>query len=80
MWNSGQRQDADQSGYYSVDSEFDSVSVTSVTTSKASTTKEGWNREKEGTFDHHLNQKIMLSKLNDNSSTKDLWIWQADAY
>ena len=53
--NSGWRQDVDQSGYYSEDSEFDSVSMTSVTTSKASTAREGQNREQEGTFDCHLN-------------------------
>ena len=34
MQNSGWRQDADQSGYYSEDSEFDSVSITSVSTSE----------------------------------------------
>ena len=74
MQNSGWRQDADQSGYYSEDSEFNSVSVTSVT----STTREGQNREQEGTFDCCLNQKITLSKLNDDSSTNNLWIWLAD--
>ena len=72
--------DADQSGYYSEDSEFNSVSMTLVTTSEASTAREGWNREQEGTFDCHLNQKVTLSKLNDNSSTNNLWIWLADAY
>ena len=80
MQNSGWRQDADQSGYYSEDGEFDSVSVTLVTTSKASTTREVWNREQEGTFGCHLNQKITLLKLNDDSSTNELWIWLADAY
>ena len=54
--------------------------MTSVTTSEASTAREGQNKKNEGTFDHHLNQKIMLLKLNDNSSTNDLWIWLADAY
>ena len=54
--------------------------MTSVTTSEASTTGEGQNREQEGTFDCCLNQKITLLKLNDNSSTNDLWIWLADAY
>ena len=48
--------------------------------SKASTAREEQNREPEGTFNHHLNQKITLSKLNDDSSTNDLWIWLADAY
>ena len=56
------------------------VSWTSVSASKASTIREGQNRELEVTFDHHLNQKITLSKLNDDSSTNDLWIWLADAY
>ena len=51
-----------------------------VTTSKASTAREGWNREQEGTFDHCPNWKITLSKLNDDSSTNDLWIWLAAAY
>ena len=46
------------------DSKFKSISMTSVTTSKVSTAREGWNREQEGTFDCHLNQKITLSKLN----------------
>ena len=74
------RQDAAQSGYYSEDSELDSVSLTLANTSKASTAREGKDRKQEGTFNHHLNQKIMLSKLNDDSSTNDLWIWLADAY
>ena len=74
------RQDTDQSGYYSEDSELDSASITLVLVSKASTTREGQNREQEGTFNHHLNQKIILSKLNDYSSTNNLWIWLADAY
>ena len=51
-----------------------------MTTSEASTTREGQNREQEGTFDCHLNQKITLLKMNDNSSTNNLWIWLADAY
>ena len=50
--NSRQRQDVDQSGYYSEVGEFDSVSMTLVTTSEASTAGGGWNREQEGTFDH----------------------------
>ena len=74
------RQDADQSGDYSEDSELDSASVTMVSASEASPIREGQNREQEGTFEYRLNQKIMLSKLNDDSSTNDLWIWLADAY
>ena len=54
--------------------------MTLATTSKASIAREGWNREQEGAFNHCLNQKIMLSKLNDDSSTNNLWIWLADAY
>ena len=78
--NVPQRQDTDQSGYYSEDSELDSASITLVLVSKASTAREGQNREPEGTFDRCLNRKIMLSKLNDDSSTNDVWIWLADAY
>ena len=44
--------DAGQSGYYSEDSDFDSVSMTSITTSEASAT---WKRQTEGTFDRHIN-------------------------
>ena len=73
------RQGADQSRYYSEDSELDSASVTSVSVSKACTTREQ-DKEQDGTFDYQLNQKITLSKLNDNFSTNDLWIWLADAY
>ena len=80
MQNSRWRPDTGQSGYYSEDSEFNSVSVTLVSTSKVSTPGEGRNRVQEGTFDHCLNQKITLLKLNENSSTNDLWIWLADAY
>ena len=78
--NVSQRQGADQSGYYSEDSELDSTSITSVSVSEASTTREQQDKEQDGTFDRHLNQKITLSKLNDDSSTNDLWIWLADAY
>ena len=74
------RQGTDQSRYYSEDSELDSASVTSVSVSKASTAREQQDKEKDGTFDHCLNQKITLSKLNDDSSTNDLWIWLANAY
>ena len=74
------RQDAYQLGYYSEDSELDSASITSVLVSEASTTREGQNREPEGTFNCNLNQKITLSKLNDDFSTNDLWIWLADTY
>ena len=54
--------------------------MTSVITSEASTAREGQNGEQEGTFNHQLNQKITLLKLNDDSNTNDLWIWLADAY
>ena len=45
MQNFPWRQDADQLGYYSEDSKLDSVSLTSVSTSKASITREGQNQE-----------------------------------
>ena len=80
MQNFPWRQDTDQSGYYSEDSELDTTSVTSVSASEASTIRKRQNQETEGTINHHLNQKIMLSKLNDDSSTNDLGIWLADAY
>ena len=67
--------DAGQSGYYSDDSDFDSVSMTSIATSEASATRD---RQTEGTFDRHINRKITLLKLNDDSSTNDQWIWLAD--
>ena len=79
-WNFPQRQNTDQSGYYSEDSKLYSASITLVSVSEASTIREGQKREPEGTFDRCLNQKITLSKLNDYSSTNDLWIWLADAY
>ena len=78
--NVPRRQDADQSGYYSEDSELDSPSVTSASVSGANTAREEQSREQDGTFDHHLNQKITLPKLNDDSSTNDCWIWLADVY
>ena len=79
-WNVPRRQDADQLGYNSEDSELDSASITLASVSEAGTAREGKNREPEGTFNQHLNKKITLSKLNDDSSTNDLWIWLADAY
>ena len=79
MQNFPWRQDADQLGYYSEDSELDSVSVTSLSASEASITREGQTWEQEGNFDRHLNPKITLPKLNDDSSTNSLWIWLADA-
>ena len=74
------RQGTDQSRYYSDDSELDPVSVTSVSASEASTNKGHQDREQDWTFNCCLNQKITLSKLNDNSSTNDLWIWLVDAF
>ena len=67
--------DTSQSGYYSEDSDLDSVSMTSVTASGASTPME---RQTRGTFDRHINCKVTLPKLNDESSTNDQWIWLAD--
>ena len=51
-----------------------------MSVSKASTAREEQNKEQDGTFDRHLNWKITLSKLNDDSNTNDLWIWLANAY
>ena len=59
---------------------MDSTSITLVSVSEASTTREEQNREQDGTFNRCLNCKITLSKLNDDSSTNDLWIWLADAH
>ena len=52
--------------------------MASMTTSEATT--EGVQQEEswEGTFDRCLNRKITLSKLNDDSSTNDQWIWLTD--
>ena len=33
-----------------------------------------------GTFDRHINCKVALPKLNDESSTNDQWIWLADVH
>ena len=49
--------------------------MTSVATSEASATRE---RQTEGTFDRHINQKITLPKLNDDSGANDQLIWLAD--
>ena len=69
--------DMSQSGYYLEDSDFDSILMTSVTTSGASTPMERLTR---GTFDRHINHKVALPKLNDESSTNDQWIWLADVH
>ena len=66
-----------QSGYYSEDSDFNSISVTSATTSGTSTPME---RQTWGTFDRHINRKVLLPKLNDESSMNDQWIWLADVH
>ena len=67
--------DTSQSGYYSEDSDFDSVSVMSVANSGASTPME---RQTRGTFDRCMNCKVMLPKFNDESSMNGQWIWLAD--
>ena len=69
-----QDRDTSESGYYSEDCNFDSVSMTSVTTSGASTPME---RRTRGTFDRCINHKVVLPKLNNESSTNDQWIWLA---
>ena len=67
--------DTSQSGIYSEDSDIDSASMVSVATSSTSTCGEQWTRE---TFDRHINWKVALHKLNNDSSTNDQWIWLAD--
>ena len=66
--------DKSQSGYYLEDSDLDSISMMSATTSGVSTPME---RQTRGTFDRHINLKVALPKLNDESSTNDQWIWLA---
>ena len=70
-----QDRDTSQSGYYSEDSDFNSISMTSVTTSGASTPME---RQTKGNFDRCINHKVTLAKLNDESSMNDRWIWLTD--
>ena len=69
--------DTSQSGYYSKNSNFDSISIMSVATSGASTPME---RQTRGTFDRHINHKVALPKLNDESSTNDQLIWLPDVH
>ena len=69
--------DTSQSGYYSEDSDFDSISMTSATSSGASTPME---RQTRGTFDRHINHKVVLPKLNGDSGINDQWIWLADVH
>ena len=72
-----QDRDTSQSGYYSEDSDFNSISMMSVATSGASTPME---RQTKETFDRHINRKVVLPKLNDESSTNDQWIWLANVH
>ena len=67
--------DTSQSGYYSEDSDFDSVLMMSVVAPGTSTPME---RRTRGTFDRCINHKVTLPKLNDESSISDQWIWLAD--
>ena len=63
------------SGYYSEDSDLDSALMTSRATSNVSI---GDKYRTGGTYDQHINRKVALPKLNDESSTNDQWIWLAD--
>ena len=72
-----QDRDTSQSGYYSEDNNFNSVSMMSATTSGASTPME---RQTWGTFDRCINHKVVLPKLNDESSMNDQWIWLANVH
>ena len=57
---------------------MDSALMMSVVTSSTSTHEE---RQTGGTFDRHMNRKVALPKLNDDSSTSDdQWIWLADVH
>ena len=69
--------DTSQSGYYSEDSNLDSVLMTFVATSDTSIPME---RQTRGTFDRRINRKVVLPKLNDESSTNDQWIWLANVH
>ena len=69
--------DTSQSGYYSEDSDFDSISMTSASTSGVSTPME---RQTRGTFDRCINHKVVLPKLNDESSMNDQWICLANVH
>ena len=51
--------------------------MTSIATSNASVHEE-W--QTGGTFDQRINRKVVLPKLNDESSTNDQWIWLADVH
>ena len=63
-----QGRDTSQPGYYLEDNDFDSVLMTSVAASGVSTPME---RQTRGTFDRHINHKVALPKLNDESSMND---------
>ena len=54
------------------DSNFDSASMMSVVTSGVSTCME---RQTQVMFDRCINCKVVLPKLDDDSSMNDQWIW-----
>ena len=56
---------------------MDSASMTSVATLSTGTREE---LQTGGTLDRHINRKVALPKLNDNSSTNDQLIWLADVH
>ena len=68
---------ASPSGYYSEDSNLDSALMTSGVTSNVSI-DEG--HRTGGTYNQHINRKVSLPKLNDDSSTNDQWIWLTDVH
>ena len=66
--------------YFYEGSELDSVSMVSMTTSKARTVAEAEKgQEQEGIFDHCLSREFRLLKLNDDLSENNLWMWLTDA-
>ena len=54
------------------DSDWDSISVVSEMSSADG-------RQQEGAYDSKLDWRIFLSKLTDDSTEEDCWMWRADA-
>ena len=46
----------------------------------SSSTSTPMERQTKGAFDRHVNHKVMLPKLNDESRMNDQWIWLADVH
>ena len=63
------------SSYYSEDSDLDSALMMSRVTLNVSIGEE---HRMGGTYNQHINRKVTLPKLNNESSTNDQWTWLAD--